>query len=77
MQALFDLANIATQEKIKPIKMEFWQDERQQDAIATFSFQGWIAGFHLDGGGGVNHILHLSLQPALDSSQYINLMMGN
>jgi hypothetical protein len=77
LQTLFDLANIVTKDKIKDIKVEFWQDENQQDAICTYSFSGWISGFHTDGGGGVNHVLHIKLQPALDSKQFIDLKMGN
>ena len=54
LQNFFSLANIVTRDKIKPIKVEFWQDEKQQDAICTYSFQGWISGFHTSGGGGSN-----------------------
>jgi hypothetical protein len=34
LQALYDLANGVTREKIKTIKIEFWQDENQADASA-------------------------------------------
>jgi hypothetical protein len=77
LQNLFSLANIVTQDKIKPIKVEFWQDEKQQDAICTYSFQGWISGFHTSGGGGSNHILNIKLHPALDQKQYVDIKMGN
>lgn len=77
LQALFALANITTTEKIKPIKIEFWQDEQQQNAIATFSFNGWISSFNIDGGDGVNHVLNLRLEPALSEKQFVEISMGN
>ncbi len=77
LQKLFELANIVTSDKIKDIKVEFWQDESHQDAICVYSFRGWISGFHTEGGGGNNHILHLKLQPALGKHQYVDLKIGN
>ncbi|RZU28963.1 hypothetical protein [Edaphobacter modestus] len=77
LQNLFSLAGVVTRDKIKNIKVEFWQDENQEDAICTYSFQGWISGFHTSGGGGSNHILSIKLQPALDQKQYIDIKMGN
>ncbi|RZU29689.1 hypothetical protein [Edaphobacter modestus] len=77
LQSLFSYANIVTIEKIKDMKVEFWQDEKQQEAICTYTFRGWISGFHTSGGGGSNHVLHLKLHPALDQKQYIDIKMGN
>jgi hypothetical protein len=76
LQNLYSLANIVTRDKIKDIKVEFWQDEDQQDAICTYSFQGWISGSHTSGGGG-NHILNIKLHPALDQKQFVDIKMGN
>ncbi len=42
---LFDLANVVTRDKIKPIKIEFWKDDSQQDALISYSFNGWIRRF--------------------------------
>lgn len=42
---LFDLANVVTRDKIKSIKIEFWKDESQQDALCTYSFNGWVRRF--------------------------------
>jgi hypothetical protein len=41
----FDLANVVTRDKIKPIKIEFWKDESQQNALCTYSFNGWVRRF--------------------------------
>ena len=46
MSGLFNLSNVVTTEKVKPIKLEFWKDESQQDALVSYSFKGWISGFH-------------------------------
>jgi hypothetical protein len=77
LQKLFELAKIVTRDKIKPIKIEFWQDEHQQDAVCTYSFPGWISDFTTSGGGGSNHTLSMNLVPALDEKNYVDLKMGN
>ena len=45
IKKLFELANIVTLEKIKPIKIEYWKDDSRQDALCTYSFNGWIRRF--------------------------------
>jgi len=45
VKSLFDLANVVTRDKIKPIKIEFWKDDSQQDALISYSFNGWIRRF--------------------------------
>jgi hypothetical protein len=77
LKTLFELANVVTKEKIKDIKVEFWKDETQNDAICTYSFRGWISSFHTTGGDGGNHTLQLTFVPALDSKQYVDMKMGN
>jgi hypothetical protein len=42
---MFDLANVVTKDKIKPIKIEFWKDDSRQDALCSYSFNGWIRRF--------------------------------
>ena len=42
---LFDLANVVTRDKIKAVKIEFWKDDSQQDALISYSFNGWIRRF--------------------------------
>jgi hypothetical protein len=37
---------------IKDIKIEFWKDESQEEAICTYQFKGWISNFSMEGGGG-------------------------
>lgn len=45
VKKFFDMANVVTRDKIKSIKIEFWKDESQQDALCTYSFNGWIRRF--------------------------------
>lgn len=45
VKSLFDLANVVTRDKIKPVKIEFWKDDSQQDALISYSFNGWIRRF--------------------------------
>ena len=74
---LFDLANNLTTDKICDMKIEYWKDEHKQDAICVYQFRGWIANFVTSSGAGSNHILHLSLQPALGAQHYTDLKMSN
>ena len=41
----FDLANVVTRDKIKPVKIEFWKDDSQHPALISYSFNGWIRRF--------------------------------
>jgi hypothetical protein len=77
LNSLFELANIVNKDKIVDIKIEFWQDESQDNAICTYSFRGWISEFHTSGGSGGNHALHMIFVPELDKNQYVNIKMGN
>lgn len=78
LKRLYDLANVATLDKIVDMKVEFWADERQQDAVCTYSFRGWISSFHTTGGVvGGNHTLAMTFTPELDGEQYIKVEMGN
>ena len=45
MKKIFDLANVVTQDKIKPMKIEFWKDDSRQDALCSYSFNGWVRRF--------------------------------
>ncbi|QEE27821.1 hypothetical protein FTW19_07315 [Terriglobus albidus] len=77
LKTLFDLANVVTREKIKDIKVEFWQDDSQQDALCTYAFKGWISHWNTGSGDGANHTLTMSLQPTLDTKNYVDLRMSN
>lgn len=77
LQTLFKLASTVTRDSIKDIKIQFWTDESQSDAICTYAFQGWIAHYSNSSGSGSNHTLSLSLQPTLDEKQFVNITMGN
>lgn len=77
LNALFGLANQLTREKVRDMKIEYWTDENKQDAICVYQFRGWISSFYTISGSGANHILSLTLQPALDSKQYVDVKMSN
>ena len=77
LSQLYQLANGTTRDKVVDIKVEFWTDESQQDAICTYSFRGWISAFHTSGGGGGNHTLAMTFVPELNKQQYVDLQIGN
>jgi len=77
LKNLFELSHTMTRDKIKDIKLEFWKDESQNDAVCTYSFRGWISKFSIVSGEGSNHTLALSFQPALDSKQFATFNVGN
>lgn len=77
VKKFFDLANLVTRDKIKDIKIEFWTDDGRTDALCTLSFKGWLSSWHINGGGGSNHVLSISIQPALDQKNYHDLQLGN
>jgi hypothetical protein len=45
VQKFFNLANVVTRDKIKSIKIEYWKDDSKQDALVSYSFNGWISRF--------------------------------
>ncbi len=77
VKKFFDMANLVTRDKVKDIKIEFWTDDSRTDALCTLSFRGWLSSWHISGGGGSNHILSVSIQPALDQKNYHDLQLGN
>jgi hypothetical protein len=78
VKKLFDLANVVTRDKIKNIKVELWKDESRQDALASYSFKGWISNlFTASGGADANHTLTMSLQPAMNQQNFSDLRISN
>ena len=78
LRKLFDLANVVTRDKIKDIKIEYWQDEHQKDVICAYSFKGWISHWHTSSGAQASsHVLSLSLQPAVNKQNYTELKITN
>ena len=45
IRTLFNLANVVTRDKIKAVKIEYWKDDSQQDALCAFTFNGWVRRF--------------------------------
>jgi len=81
LKKLFNLAKLATKDKIKDVKIEFWQDEESeemnQDVICTYTLKGWISHWHTSSANGGNHTLLMSIQPALDQNNYSDLNISN
>ena len=77
LQMLYGLASTVVKASINDIKVEFWTDDSQSDAICSYSFRGWISHFSNSSGSGANHILSLSLVPALDQQQFVKMTRGN
>ncbi|GGH06938.1 hypothetical protein [Silvibacterium dinghuense] len=77
LSALFGLSNQLTRDKVRDMKIEYWTDESRQDAICVYQFSGWISSFYTISGAGSNHLLSLTLQPALTNKQYVDVKMSN
>jgi hypothetical protein len=79
VKKLFELSKVVTKDKIKDVKIEFWQDENRQDVLCSYAFKGWISHWHngSGGGNGANHILSISVQPAIDTKNYNDLRISN
>jgi hypothetical protein len=83
LQKLFNLANVATRDKIKDMKIEYWKDDSMQDALCSWSFKGWISRFQTSNpvangqDGGLNHVLIMDLEPSNNSQNIKDLKFGN
>ena len=87
LSKLFDLANVVTREKIKDMKVEFWKDEKHQDALCSYTFKGWISNFQTvnpvqsskaaGSNAAVNHLLILTLEPSLNQQNFADIKMSN
>ena len=77
LRALFDMANVVTRDKIKDVKIDFWLDDSRSDVVCSYAFQGWISHFNVSSSGEANHVLTMSLQPALAANQFMKLDMSN
>jgi hypothetical protein len=79
LKKLFELANVVTRDKIKDVKIQFWQDEHQKDVICEYQFKGWISHWHTSSGGNgsANHLLSISIQPAMNQQNFSELRISN
>jgi hypothetical protein len=87
LKKLFDLSNVVTRDKIKDMKIEFWKDDSQQDALCSYSFKGWISAFQTCNpvsraledaeDDRVNHLLVLDLEPAMNQQNFKDISMSN
>jgi len=42
LSSFFELANVVTSDKFKPMKVEFWKEDKAGDVICSMQFKGWI-----------------------------------
>lgn len=77
LKTLFDLAKLVNKDKIKDIKIEFWEDDSGTDVICTYTLKGWISHWNTSSGNGGNHTLLMSIQPALDQNNFSDLAISN
>jgi hypothetical protein len=88
LKTLFDLSNVVTRDKVRDVKVEFWKDDNKQDALVSYGFKGWISSFHTlnpyqnDQATeadhiGVNHMLVLELEPALNQQNFKDVTLSN
>ena len=87
LKKLFNLSNVVTRDKVKDMKIEFWKDDSQQDALCSYSFKGWISAFQtcnpVNGSlqdaenDHINHLLVLDLEPAMNQQNFKDISMSN
>ncbi len=78
-----------THETTSEAKVEYWQDEKQQDALITFSFAAWAAEVSFGTmvpkeavtfgkqPENLNHVFHLRLAPVPTEDHYLAINTGN
>jgi len=85
LSKFFDLANVVTRDKIKEVKIEFWKDDKHEDALCTFKFQGWISNLEtsnpaLEANGdlpSMNHMIVLDLEPVMNQQNFQEISISN
>jgi len=80
IKKVFDLGNVPSRDKIKEIKVEFWQDDTMKDVICSYKFKGWISLFrtsNVSGDASFNHLLDLELTPIINKENYQEITIGN
>ncbi len=88
IQKLFDLSTaLRKQDRIKPIKLEFWQDLSKENPTVCYSFNGWISAFRTSNVAGdrengrdkgrYNHVIDLELTPDTTEGNFKSVKVGN
>jgi hypothetical protein len=83
IKKFFDLSNVATREKIKDLKLEFWKDDSKKDVICSFKCKAWISSFRVSNTGGdvggstYNNVLDIEFTPVHNQANYQEITLGN
>ena len=85
VKKFFEMSNVVDFDKLKDIKIEFWKDDAHKDALCTFKFKGWISNFETSNppplapgsDPGVNHLLVMDLEPALNQASHSEISISN
>lgn len=80
IKKLFKLGNVPDRSKLKEMKIEFWHDDKKENATCTYKFKGWISTFRVSnkGGGvsGYNHLLDMELTPIINKENHQEVNIG-
>jgi len=88
-KALFELANVPDNKKLKDMQIEYWLDDTKADALCSYKFKGWISRFETYnpalGGGQIgeaweqqyNNILYMELEPIINKTNQQEVNIGN
>jgi len=85
VKKFFEMANVVTREKIKDIKIEFWKDDKHEDALCSYKFKGWLSNYEtsnppLEMNGdapSLNHMLVLDLEPVMNQQNFQEIQISN
>ena len=92
LEKLFTSANVVTQDKIKPLKIELWKDENQEDVYCSYNGNAWISHFQtamrptsaapgaegaLQSGWEVQDALILKFEAVMNQANFSEISMSN
>jgi hypothetical protein len=83
IQKLFDHGNVPTRDKLKEIKVEFWDSDDMKNVICSYKCKAWISHFrtsnvgHENGVRTDNHLLYVVATPVVNKENYQELTIGN
>jgi hypothetical protein len=83
IQKIFNLGNVPTREKIKDLKLEFWEDDDMKNVICSYQCKAWVKSFRTSntesdtGGVAFNNILDVVFMPVVNQSDYKEIKIGN
>jgi hypothetical protein len=84
IKKLFDLSTaLSKKDRIKPVKLEFWSDLKQENPTVCYMFDAWISSFTTTNvtsegdDGHYNHYLILNLTPDTTEGRFQTVKCSN